>query len=102
MQKLIKNLGFWILVAMVAGIVVGVVMGEEASLFVPLGTLFIQLIKMLVVPLVAVSIVAGAATLGGSRSAGRIGVVSIGFIIAVEKYFFHRETYRISSVNFAT
>ena len=81
MQKLIKNLGFWILVAMVAGIVVGVVMGEEASLFVPLGTLFIQLIKMLVVPLVAVSIVAGAATLGGSRSAGRIGVVSIGFIM---------------------
>ena len=81
MQKLIKNLGFWILVAMVAGIVVGVVMGEEASLFVPLGTLFIQLIKMLVVPLVAVSIVAGAATLGGSRSAGRIGFVSIGFIM---------------------
>ena len=81
MQKLIKNLGFWILVAMVAGIVTGVAMGEDARLFVPLGTLFIQLIKMLVVPLVAISIISGAATLGGSRSAGRIGVVSIGFIM---------------------
>lgn len=81
MQKLIKNLGFWILVAMVAGVVTGIVMGERAALFVPLGTLFIQLIKMLVVPLVAISIISGAATLGGSRSAGRIGLVSIGFIM---------------------
>lgn len=80
MQKLIKNLGFWILVAMVAGVVTGIVMGERAALFVPLGTLFIQLIKMLVVPLVAISIISGSATLGGSRSAGRIGLVSIGFI----------------------
>ena len=79
--SIVKNLGFWILVAMVAGIVVGVAMGEGASLFAPLGTLFIQLIKMLVVPLVAVSIISGAATLGGSRSAGKIGVISIGYIL---------------------
>ena len=81
MKKLLKNLGIWILIAMLLGIVVGVVMGEEASLFAPLGALFIQLIKMLVVPLVAISIISGAATLGGSRSAGRIGVVSIGYIM---------------------
>ena len=56
-------------------------MGEGAAMFAPLGALFIQLIKMLVVPLVAVSIVSGAATLGGSRSAGKIGVVSIGYIL---------------------
>ncbi len=80
-KKLLKNLGFWILVAMVAGVLVGVVMGESASTFAPLGTLFIQLIKMLVVPLVAVSIISGAATLGGSRSAGKIGAVSIGYIM---------------------
>ena len=81
MKRVIKNLGFWILVAMVAGIVAGVAMGESASVFAPLGTLFIQLIKMLVVPLVAISIISGAATLGGSRSAGKIGVVSIGYIM---------------------
>ena len=66
---------------MVAGIVVGVTMGNGASVFAPLGTLFIQLIKMLVVPLVAVSIISGAATLGGSRSAGKIGAISIGYIL---------------------
>ena len=79
--SIVKDLGFWIRVAMVAGIVVGVAMGEGASVFAPLGTLFIQLIKMLVVPLVAVSIISGAATLGGSRSAGKIGVISIGYIL---------------------
>ena len=81
MRKLLKNLGFWILVAMVAGVAVGAVMGEEAKMFAPLGSLFIQLIKMLVVPLVAISIVSGAASLGSSRSAGKIGFVSITYIL---------------------
>ena len=80
-KKLLKSLGLWILVAMVAGVVVGMVMGEEAKIFAPLGTLFIQLIKMLVVPLVGISIISGAASLGGSRSAGRIGVTSIAYIL---------------------
>jgi Na+/H+-dicarboxylate symporter len=81
MKKLLKNLGLWILVAMVAGVVVGIAMGEEAKMFAPLGTLFIQLIKMLVVPLVGISIISGAASLGSSRSAGKIGVTSIAYIL---------------------
>ncbi len=81
MKKILTNLGFWIFAAMLAGILVGVFMGEEAAIFAPLGTLFIQCIKMLVVPLVAVSIISGAATLGGTRSAGRIGVISIAYIM---------------------
>ena len=81
MKKLFKNLGWWILVAMVAGIVVGIAMGEQAAIFAPLGKLFIQLIKMLVVPLVGISIISGAASLGSSRSAGKIGAVSISYIL---------------------
>ena len=80
-KNLFKNLGFWILVAMVAGVAVGALMGEESAMFKPLGSLFIQLIKMLVVPLVALSIISGAASLGSSRSAGKIGVTSIGYIL---------------------
>lgn len=81
MKKLLKNLGLWIIVAMVIGIVVGVFMGPEASMFKPLGDLFIQLIKMLVVPLVLVSIVSGASALGETKSAGLIGGLSIGYMI---------------------
>ena len=81
MKRLLKNLGLWILVAMVAGVAVGGVMGNEAKVFAPLGTLFIQLIKMLVVPLVGISIISGAASLGSSRSAGKIGFTSIAYIM---------------------
>jgi Na+/H+-dicarboxylate symporter len=81
MKQLLKNQGFWILVAMVAGVGVGALMGEDSTMFKPLGSLFIQLIKMLVVPLVTISIISGAASLGSSRSAGKIGAVSIGYIL---------------------
>ena len=81
MKRIFTNLGFWIVVAMCAGAVAGVVLQEQALVFAPLGTLFIQLIKMLVVPLVFISIVSGAASLGGSRSAGLIGGVSIFYIL---------------------
>lgn len=81
MKKLMNNLGVWILIAMLAGIVAGVVLGPAAAALKPLGDLFIQLIKMLVVPLVAVSIISGASTLGDSKSAGRIGLISIGYIL---------------------
>lgn len=81
MKKLLKNLGLWIIVAMVIGIIVGAFMGPEASMFKPLGDLFIQLIKMLVVPLVLVSIISGASALGETKSAGLIGGLSIGYMI---------------------
>ena len=66
---------------MVIGVVVGIFMGPEATMFKPLGDLFIQLIKMLVVPLVLVSIISGASALGETKSAGLIGVVSISFML---------------------
>jgi Na+/H+-dicarboxylate symporter len=73
-KKLLKNLGFQILVAMVLGIVAGALMGESASIFAPLGEIFMKLIKMLVIPLVAVSIISGAASLGATKSAGKLGI----------------------------
>ena len=81
MKNLLKNLGFWVLVSMIAGAIVGAVMGEDARMFMPLGSLFIQCIKMLVVPLVILSIIVGAASLGQGRSAGKIGIVSISYIL---------------------
>ncbi|MCL1042527.1 dicarboxylate/amino acid:cation symporter [Shewanella marisflavi] len=66
---------------MIIGAAVGFIMGEEASIFAPLGTIFIHLIKMLVIPLVLVSIISGAASLGDSPSAGKIGIGTFGFFI---------------------
>lgn len=80
-KGLVKNVGFQVMVAMVLGAVAGVLMGQQATMFAPLGTLFIQLIKMLVIPLVAVAIVSGAANLGASPAAGKIGATTLLFFL---------------------
>lgn len=80
-QKTIRDLSFWILVAMLAGLVVGGVMGQQAAIFAPFGALFMQLIKMLVVPLVLISIITGSAALGSTKSAGKIGFMSIAYMM---------------------
>lgn len=69
----LDKLGIWIIGATILGAAVGLLMGKSASMFAPAGNLFMQLIKMVVVPLVLFSLIGGAASLGKSSSAGKIG-----------------------------
>lgn len=80
-SKLLNNIGLQVVIAMVIGAIVGAFMGDSASMFAPLGSIFIHLITMLVVPLVAVSIISGAANLGQSPSAGKVGFGTIAFFM---------------------
>jgi Na+/H+-dicarboxylate symporter len=64
---------------MVLGTLIGAAMGHDATMFSPLGAIFINLIKMLVIPLVAVALISGAAGLGNSHSAGKVGFVTLGY-----------------------
>ncbi|QYJ78975.1 dicarboxylate/amino acid:cation symporter [Shewanella acanthi] len=80
-KNLLGNIGVQVVIAMIIGALVGFMMGESASVFAPLGTIFIHLIKMLVIPLVLVSIISGAASLGDSPSAGKIGIGTFGFFL---------------------
>lgn len=77
----IKHLGLIIIAAMFLGILAGIVLGENASIFSPLGDIFIQLIKMVVIPLIAVSIISGAASIGNSKSAGKIGIATFAYYL---------------------
>nr|WP_221274563.1 dicarboxylate/amino acid:cation symporter [Thaumasiovibrio subtropicus] len=78
-EGLLSNIGVQVVIAMAIGTAVGAMMGPAAAMFAPLGHIFINLIKMLVVPLVAVAIISGAAGLGNSQSAGKIGLSTLGF-----------------------
>lgn len=69
----LDQLGKWIIVATILGAIVGLVIGKPAHMFAPMGNLFMQFIKMVVVPIVLFSLVGGAASLGRSSSAGKIG-----------------------------
>jgi len=67
-----------ILIGMILGIAVGSIFGDYAKFLEPLGTIFIQLIKMLVVPLVFSSLVAGVTSMKDPATMGRIGIKTIG------------------------
>ncbi len=85
-KSLLKNVGVQIIIAMILGTIVGIVMGEDASIFAPLGTIFIHLIKMLVIPLIVISIISGAANLSDSPSAGKVGIGTIGFFLGTSAF----------------
>ncbi len=78
-KGLLGNIGVQVVIAMIVGTIIGAMMGHSASIFAPLGSIFIHLIKMLVIPLVAVAIISGAAGLGSSHSAGKVGLTTLGF-----------------------
>ena len=75
MQKKKLNLSIKILIGLAIGIVVGLFLPAEiANTWIkPFGTLFLNLIKMVVVPLVFASIVVGTCGLNDARSLGRLG-----------------------------
>jgi len=80
-KGIMSNIGTQVVIAMIVGTVVGSYMGESATMFAPLGAIFIHLIKMLVIPLVAVAIITGAANLGDSPAAGKIGFATFAFFM---------------------
>ncbi len=80
------NLSNKILIGLVLGVVAGLVVGPEGLGFVkkwiaPFGTLFINMIKMVIVPLVLASLIVGASSLGDVRKLGRIGGKTVSFYL---------------------
>jgi Na+/H+-dicarboxylate symporter len=65
-----------------AGTIVGVLFGEEAALRIGwIGDLFMQLLRMIVVPLVLTSIISGVASVGGGSALGRLFGKTLGYYI---------------------
>jgi len=84
------NLTVKIIIGLVLGAIVGIILNLTAPglfgnlnswLFVPLGQIFLNLIKMLVVPIVFFSITLGVAGLGDPKKLGRIGAKTIAFFL---------------------
>lgn len=85
-MKLARN----IVIALIAGVIVGLILNllapglfskADTFLFKPLGTIFLNLMKMLVVPVVFISIALGTIGIGDPKKLGRIGGKTIGFFL---------------------
>lgn len=72
----ILGLKMWqqVVLGLVLGIVVGFAMGEDAAVFKVLGTIFINLIKMVVAPLIFLSLVSGMTSMGDGANFKRVGL----------------------------
>jgi proton glutamate symport protein len=72
-----------ILAAMVLGTLLGTFLGESAAQALGwMGTIFVRLLRMVIVPLVFASIVSGITTVGGGRSLGRLGAKTFAYYIS--------------------
>lgn len=79
------NLSIWILAGLSLGILAGLLLQSvpevAKTLFQPIGTLFLNIVKLLIVPLVFSSITVGVCGLGDAKSVGRVGGKTIVFYL---------------------
>jgi Na+/H+-dicarboxylate symporter len=71
-----------IFIGLLLGAVAGLIYGPDAAVVRPVGTAFIRLVKMVVIPLIFASLLVGVASLGDLRRLGRIGGKTFAFYIA--------------------
>jgi Na+/H+-dicarboxylate symporter len=80
--KEVSMLGVWtrmpmwqkIFIGLILGLAVGIIAGEYAKMLKPIGTLFINLIKMLIVPLVFATLVTGITGIADLKKMKRVGI----------------------------
>jgi Na+/H+-dicarboxylate symporter len=81
----------WVIAGLVAGIVVGILASTSGSpwllsfvrLVEPVGTIFVNAIRMAVVPLVVASLIGGIVSIGDERSLTRLGLRSLIVFVAL-------------------
>ena len=73
MKHLRKNLTFWVLLAILSGVVLGHYSPTTAVAMQPLGKYFIELVKLFINPIIVVTIVSGICGMDNLKRVGRIG-----------------------------
>ncbi len=85
MKKIKISLAWQILIALILGIAVGAFLHNYTeyrdllinNLFSPLGKIFINLIKVIVIPLVVSMLILGVCNSGGGKNLGKLGITTI-------------------------
>ena len=73
-----------ILIGMLAGVVLGAILGERVAAIQPLGDLFIALLVLAAVPLVFFNLLAGLTSLADTRTLGRLAGKTLGYFLATD------------------
>ena len=82
-RPLYKSLYAQVLFGIACGVVLGYLAPERAAAMKPLGDAFIALIKMLIAPIIFLTVVVGIAGIGDLKKLGRVGLKSLIYFEAV-------------------
>ena len=88
------KLHWQILIALCLAVIAGIITGKDASIFGItffsifsfIGTMFLNALKMIIVPLIVSSIIVGVASVGGSSGLGRLGGRTIIYYMATSLF----------------
>jgi len=82
-----RQLHYQILIAMLLGIASGLLGGEDAAHWLGwMGTIFVRLLRMVIVPLILTSIISGVSAVGGGRALGRLGARTFAWYISTSLF----------------
>ncbi|MDN4523137.1 C4-dicarboxylate transporter DctP [Fictibacillus fluitans] len=73
MKPLFKNLTFQVVIAIILGITVGLIWPDAGKQMKPLGDTFINAVKMVIAPIIFLTIVLGIAKMGDMKKVGKVG-----------------------------
>lgn len=75
--RIVSNLAFWVLLAILAGMLLGHFAPATAVKMEPLGKGFVEIIKLFIAPIIFLTIVLGISGMGDLKKVGRIGIKSL-------------------------
>ncbi len=75
--RILTNLTFWVLIAIIAGVLTGVYARSFAMELEIIGKVFIEVIKVFIPPIIFLTIVLGISGMGDLKKVGRIGIKAL-------------------------
>jgi len=78
-----RSLYFQVLVAIALGVLVGWLWPDFGKALKPLGDGFVKLVKMIITPVIFLTVVTGIAGMADLKAFGRVGLKAIGYFLAV-------------------
>lgn len=76
-RKLISNLTFWVLTAIISGALLGHFSPETGVKMQPLGTGFIEIVKLFIAPIIFLTISLGISGMGDLKKVGKVGAKAL-------------------------
>lgn len=84
--RVFSNLTFWVLIAIIAGVILGDTAPATAVKMEVIGKTFIDLIKLFIAPIIFLTIVLGISGMGDLKKVGRIGLKSLIYFEVVSTF----------------